>query len=39
LLGCAVVLLGIPVYAIIQKRRATPVVPPDSLLDTAMDRR
>jgi len=39
LLGCAVVLLGIPVYAIIQRRRATPVVPPDSLLDTAMDRR
>ena len=39
LLGCAVVLLGIPVYAIIQKRRATPFVPPDSLLDTAMDGR
>jgi APA family basic amino acid/polyamine antiporter len=37
LLGCAVVLLGIPVFAIIQRRRPTTAVTPDALLDTAMD--
>jgi len=37
LLGCAVVLLGIPVYAIIQRRRPAPAVMPGALLDAGPD--
>jgi APA family basic amino acid/polyamine antiporter len=39
LLGCAVVLLGIPVYAIIQRRRQARLAAPDAILDQAMDGR
>src|ERR1035438_10347777 len=38
LLGCAVVLLGIPVYAIIQRRREALLATPEAILNHAMDR-
>ena len=39
LLGCAVVLLGIPVYAVIQRRREALLATPEAILNHAMDRR
>src|SRR5664279_4622140 len=38
LLGCAVVLLGIPVYAIIQRQREATVASPEAILKHALDR-
>ncbi|HZM10011.1 MAG TPA: amino acid permease [Candidatus Limnocylindrales bacterium] len=38
LLGCAVVLLGIPVYALIQRRREAMSATPEAILNHALDR-
>jgi basic amino acid/polyamine antiporter, APA family len=37
-LGCAVVLLGFPVYAIIQRRREAMLATPETILNHALDR-
>jgi hypothetical protein len=38
LLGCAVVLLGIPVYTILERRREALAAKPEAVLNHAMDR-
>jgi APA family basic amino acid/polyamine antiporter len=38
LLGCGVVLLGIPVYAVIQRRREALLATPEAILNHALDR-
>ena len=38
LLGCGVVLLGIPVYAMIQRRREAQLATPEAILNHALDR-
>ncbi len=38
LLGCTVVLLGIPVYGIIQRQREAMLATPEAILNNAMDR-